>query len=176
MGNVPECDNDFGWSGSIKEETTTCQDHLLLPHSFPEIIATMSTEKTMEKMDIARADTEAVSIRDIFFVAWFTDSYSEQGEVHIIPLEKAGVDAEAAKRDKALGLLATHHVDFDSNSAEAKRVLRKIDMRIMPMVFIVYLLQLMASPFRICSFRDPTSTSCLGQKQLVIRCDHGYQD
>ncbi|RDW87916.1 hypothetical protein BP5796_03610 [Coleophoma crateriformis] len=45
--------------------------------------------------------------------------------------------------NKALDLLATHHVDFDPNSAAAKRVLRKIDMRIMPMVFTVYLLQLM---------------------------------
>jgi hypothetical protein len=51
--------------------------------------------------------------------------------------------AEATK-DKALDLLAHHHVDFDPNSAEAKRVLRKIDWRIMPMIFTIYLLQLMA--------------------------------
>ncbi|KAL2826776.1 major facilitator superfamily domain-containing protein, partial [Aspergillus pseudoustus] len=46
-------------------------------------------------------------------------------------------------REKALDLLAHHHVDFDPNSPEAKRVKRKIDMRIMPMIFVVYCLQLM---------------------------------
>ncbi|KAH8668911.1 permease of the major facilitator superfamily [Xylariales sp. PMI_506] len=68
------------------------------------------------------------------------------GEVH--PHTDAAVDidigpkkAEASK-DKALELLAHHHVDFDPNSPEAKRVLRKIDWRIMPMIFTIYLLQL----------------------------------
>ncbi|PMD62759.1 MFS general substrate transporter, partial [Hyaloscypha bicolor E] len=85
----------------------------------------MSTEKkALGRADITNADTEA-------------------GEVHVIPLEKAGIDQQAASKDKALGLLATHHVNFDPNSTEAKRVLRKIDMRIMPMVFVVYMLQLM---------------------------------
>ncbi|KAL2825055.1 permease of the major facilitator superfamily [Aspergillus cavernicola] len=46
-------------------------------------------------------------------------------------------------RAKAIDLLAHHHVDFDPESAEAKRVRRKIDMRIMPMIFVVYCLQLM---------------------------------
>lgn len=46
-------------------------------------------------------------------------------------------------KDKALDLLANHAVAFDPNSEVAKRVLRKIDMRIMPMIFTVYLLQLM---------------------------------
>jgi ACS family allantoate permease-like MFS transporter len=69
--------------------------------------------------------------------------FCAQGEVHVIPLEKAGIDQQAASKDKALSLLATHHVNFDPNSTEAKRVLRKIDMRIMPMVFVVYMLQLM---------------------------------
>jgi ACS family allantoate permease-like MFS transporter len=58
-------------------------------------------------------------------------------------MEEAKVDKQQAAKDKALALLSTHHVAFDSNSAEAKRVLRKIDMRIMPMVFTIYLLQLM---------------------------------
>ncbi|KAH8782314.1 major facilitator superfamily domain-containing protein [Hyaloscypha sp. PMI_1271] len=85
----------------------------------------MSTEKkTLDRADITNADTEA-------------------GEVLVIPLEKAGIDQQAASKDKALGLLATHHVNFDPSSTEAKRVLRKIDMRIMPMVFVVYMLQLM---------------------------------
>jgi len=55
------------------------------------------------------------------------------------------VDKQQAAKDKALALLSTHHITFDPNSAEAKRVLRKIDMRIMPMVFTVYLLQLMVN-------------------------------
>ncbi|KAF7560364.1 hypothetical protein G7046_g3780 [Stylonectria norvegica] len=46
-------------------------------------------------------------------------------------------------KDKALDLLENHHVAFDENSAESKRVLRKIDMRMMPMIFGVYCLQLM---------------------------------
>jgi ACS family allantoate permease-like MFS transporter len=53
-------------------------------------------------------------------------------------------------KDKALDLLAHSHVAFDPNSAEAKRVLRKIDMRIMPMIFAIYLLQLMVR--NICVF------------------------
>lgn len=48
------------------------------------------------------------------------------------------------KEDKALQLLAgLDNADFDVNSPEARRVLRKIDRRIMPMVFAIYLLQLM---------------------------------
>lgn len=50
---------------------------------------------------------------------------------------------EMASRDKALNLLANHHTAFDPNSPEAKRVRWKIDMRIMPMIFVVYCLQLM---------------------------------
>ncbi|RFU30475.1 hypothetical protein B7463_g5877, partial [Scytalidium lignicola] len=56
---------------------------------------------------------------------------------------EAAVDIDAARKDKALALLATHHVVFDPNSPEARRVLRKIDWRVMPLVFRVYLLQLM---------------------------------
>lgn len=50
---------------------------------------------------------------------------------------------EMASRDKALNLLANRHTPFDPNSLEAKRVRWKIDMRIMPMIFVVYCLQLM---------------------------------
>ncbi|KAL3482151.1 major facilitator superfamily domain-containing protein [Aspergillus californicus] len=57
--------------------------------------------------------------------------------------QTAGESIEITGREKALDLLAQHHVDFDANSPEAQRVKRKIDMRIMPMIFIVYLLQLM---------------------------------
>ncbi|KAK4689865.1 MFS transporter, ACS family, allantoate permease, partial [Tremellales sp. Uapishka_1] len=64
------------------------------------------------------------------------DSYDGVLEAH--------VDAEAAKHDAALNLLATHHVTaFDHNSPEAKKVLRKIDLHILLMVFSVYCLQLM---------------------------------
>ncbi|KAH7137833.1 permease of the major facilitator superfamily [Dactylonectria macrodidyma] len=47
------------------------------------------------------------------------------------------------RKHGALDLLASHPITFDPNSTEAKRVLRKIDMRIMPMIFTIYLLQLM---------------------------------
>ncbi|KAF7522227.1 hypothetical protein PCG10_007528 [Penicillium crustosum] len=50
---------------------------------------------------------------------------------------------ETASRDKALNLLANRHTTFDPNSPEARRVRWKIDMRIMPMIFVVYCLQLM---------------------------------
>jgi hypothetical protein len=109
----------------------------------------MSTENTMEKTNIARADTEAVSVGvEVFEILGFADSNFDQGEVHVIPLEKADIYTDAARKDKALVLLATHHIVFNPSSAEAKRALRKIDIRIMPMVFIVYLLQLTASPLR----------------------------
>ncbi|KAH7035965.1 permease of the major facilitator superfamily [Microdochium trichocladiopsis] len=51
--------------------------------------------------------------------------------------------SETVPKDKALELLANHNVEFHADSPEAKRVLRKIDWRIMPMIFTVYLLQLM---------------------------------
>ncbi|RMJ14235.1 hypothetical protein CDV36_006062 [Fusarium kuroshium] len=51
---------------------------------------------------------------------------------------------QAASKDKARELLAAHNIDFNPDSPEAKRVLRKIDMRIMPMCFFVYVLMLMA--------------------------------
>lgn len=54
-----------------------------------------------------------------------------------------GVDAKQAQKDKALAILTHNVIDFDMESDEAKRVLRKIDMRIMPIIWILYLLQLM---------------------------------
>jgi MFS transporter, ACS family, allantoate permease len=56
---------------------------------------------------------------------------------------EAGQVIAVGKHDKALDLLAENHIDFDPESDDAKRLLRKIDWRIMPMVFTVYLLQLM---------------------------------
>ncbi|KAJ4375340.1 hypothetical protein N0V83_002426 [Neocucurbitaria cava] len=56
--------------------------------------------------------------------------------------EKIGVDIEQAKRDKALALLAAQHVEFDYDSPESKAVLRKIDLRIIPMVLSVYVMML----------------------------------
>lgn len=56
--------------------------------------------------------------------------------------EKLAVDTKAAMKDKALNLLTVHNVEFDPNSPEAKRVLRKIDSRIIPMVLVVYILML----------------------------------
>lgn len=51
-----------------------------------------------------------------------------------------------AYRDKALDLLTHHQTsNIDLNSPEAKRVLRKIDMWMMPMMIGVYWLQLMVS-------------------------------
>lgn len=64
---------------------------------------------------------------------------------HIVPGES---------KDKALDLLRRHNIEFDPDSDEAKRVLRKIDWRIMPMIFTIYLLQLM-----VCG----SSTSITGQ-------------
>ena len=46
------------------------------------------------------------------------------------------------RQDKALALLTTGDVAFDSKSPEAKAVLRKIDFRVMPILLIVYVLML----------------------------------
>ena len=51
-------------------------------------------------------------------------------------------DVEIARRDRALALLSEHHVAFDPNSPEAKRVLQRIDHRIMPLILVVYTLML----------------------------------
>ncbi|KAF7555689.1 hypothetical protein G7Z17_g2002 [Cylindrodendrum hubeiense] len=56
--------------------------------------------------------------------------------------EKVG-NHQSIKQDKALALLTTHHVAFDPNSPEAKRVLRKIDQRIIPLALTVYVLMLL---------------------------------
>ena len=58
---------------------------------------------------------------------------------------KVGVSREIAKKDKALALLETHHIALDPDSAEAKRILQKIDLRILPLSFAVYTLMLMVS-------------------------------
>jgi len=68
---------------------------------------------------------------------------------HKLTTDRQHVDTEAcqvidsAKTDKALELLANNHIDFNPESEEARRLLRKIDWRLMPMIFTVYLLQLM---------------------------------
>jgi hypothetical protein len=71
-----------------------------------------------------------------------------QGDVVLITdgkIAEIGIDVEAAAKDKALGLLTANHVAFDPNSAEAERVLRMIDWRILLMIFTVYVLMLMVS-------------------------------
>ncbi|PYI00613.1 permease of the major facilitator superfamily [Aspergillus sclerotiicarbonarius CBS 121057] len=55
----------------------------------------------------------------------------------------AGEYINVTGRNKALDLLITHNVAFDPESPAAKRVRWKIDMRIMPMIFVIYCLQLM---------------------------------
>ncbi|KGO48629.1 Major facilitator superfamily domain, general substrate transporter [Penicillium expansum] len=77
-----------------------------------------------------------------------TDSDMKSFKMENTKLEGAGEQLpgnyiESASRDKALNLLANSHIAFDPNSAEAKRVRWKIDMRIMPMIFVIYCLQLM---------------------------------
>ncbi|GES60113.1 MFS general substrate transporter [Aspergillus terreus] len=58
-------------------------------------------------------------------------------------LAPAGVDLDKARKSKALNFLASHQNDIDLDSPEAKRVLRKIDMQIMPLVLGIYVLQLL---------------------------------
>ncbi|KAM0752592.1 MFS general substrate transporter [Meredithblackwellia eburnea MCA 4105] len=54
----------------------------------------------------------------------------------------AGVDLQGSKHDAALDLLTTHHIKFDPESPEAIAVRKKIDRRLMPLLYAVYLLQL----------------------------------
>ena len=63
-------------------------------------------------------------------------------------LASAGVDVKAAHKDKALALLSHNHVDLDPNSPEARRVLRKIDMRILPMIYAVYIFMLIVCVYK----------------------------
>ena len=42
----------------------------------------------------------------------------------------------------SLDLLTHHRIVFDPTSVEARRVKRKIDLHIMPLIWLVYLLQL----------------------------------
>ena len=76
----------------------------------------------------------------------------EHDGVNIEAALAAGVDAEQAQKDKALAILAHNDIDFDMESDEAKRVLRKIDKRIMPIIWILYLLQLMDKNSLRCAF------------------------
>lgn len=46
------------------------------------------------------------------------------------------------EQDKALALLAVDHARIDPKSSEAKAVLRKIDLRVMPILLVVYTLML----------------------------------
>lgn len=55
----------------------------------------------------------------------------------------AGDYIDLGSTHKALDILAKRNLTFDPNSPEAKRVRWKIDMRIMPMIFAIYCLQLM---------------------------------
>ncbi|KAK5116841.1 hypothetical protein LTR85_009101 [Meristemomyces frigidus] len=62
-------------------------------------------------------------------------------DINVLETEP-GIDIEAAHRSKALDLLAHHHVNGGPHSLEAKLVLKKIDYRIMPLIFCVYVLML----------------------------------
>lgn len=61
--------------------------------------------------------------------------FCTKGEIMAIGVNSS---SPGASHDKALDLLQRHRIDFDPNSDEAKRVLRKIDRRIMPMIFTIY--------------------------------------
>ncbi|KAJ5580011.1 major facilitator superfamily domain-containing protein [Penicillium hispanicum] len=67
---------------------------------------------------------------------------SERASIGDGQLEKVVEDLDNARHDKALALLAEHHVSFDPSSPEAKRVLQKIDYRIMPLIIGIYTLML----------------------------------
>ncbi|KAF9893445.1 hypothetical protein FE257_010757 [Aspergillus nanangensis] len=58
-------------------------------------------------------------------------------------LANAGVNVDDARKSKALNLLADGQTEIDLDSPEAKRVLQKIDLHIMPLVLGIYLLQLL---------------------------------
>lgn len=63
----------------------------------------------------------------------------------VLEAQVDSLDSDGATNDAALDLLANHREEvahFDPNSPAAKRVLRKIDLHIMTMVFAVYCLQL----------------------------------
>ncbi|KAJ5397853.1 hypothetical protein N7509_005966 [Penicillium cosmopolitanum] len=68
-----------------------------------------------------------------------TENFNLEGDVE----QLSGHCINTASRNKALDLLANRHIAFDPDSPEAKRVRLKIDMRIMPMIFVIYCLQLM---------------------------------
>lgn len=61
----------------------------------------------------------------------------DEGQIHDI-----GLKSDNIKHDKALALLTNRDVVFDNKSGEAKAVLRKIDLHIMPVLLLVYMLML----------------------------------
>ncbi|VUC32427.1 unnamed protein product [Clonostachys rosea] len=65
-----------------------------------------------------------------------------EGSVTDGAIEEIMIKDDMTKHDKALALLAENDTEFDPKSAEAQRVLRKIDTRIMPLVLSVYILML----------------------------------
>jgi len=68
---------------------------------------------------------------------------SEIGSIEGCENTIAGDYIDLGSTDKALDLLAKRNLTFDPHSPEARRVRWKIDMRIMPMIFAIYCLQLM---------------------------------
>lgn len=103
----------------------------------------MATHK--EKADVALALDLEVLLPPIALLPHLANHNSNQRTASVADgyTEKIIEINQGAKKDKALALLATHHVAFDANSPEAKRVLRKIDQRIIPMVLTVYVLMLL---------------------------------
>ena len=88
-------------------------------------------------------------------------------------LASAGVDVQAAHKDKALALLAKVDIEFDPSSETAKRVLRKIDSRILPLVYSIYIFMLIVSH---CTYNvSPSATNLhfIGQEQHVLCSYHG---
>lgn len=87
-----------------------------------------------------------------------------------------GFNRNEAQKSTALKLLAEQEgVEVDLESTEAKRVLRKIDMRIMPLVLGLYTLQLLVSNDSRPSRSVSNIKSIIGQKQFVIRRVDGHQ-
>lgn len=88
-------------------------------------------------------------------------------------LADPGVDIS---KDKALQLLSRHNdIPFDPDSAEAKRVLRKIDWRIMPMIFAIYLLQLMVSCLVFTRDRSVAETCASSRTRTVFHSQLSWE-
>ncbi|WVQ86195.1 hypothetical protein IAT38_008363 [Cryptococcus sp. DSM 104549] len=70
------------------------------------------------------------------------DVYDSVGVVEVDPTAEIPKDKlDQAERDKALALLNNVHVEFDPESDAAKRVLRKIDTHILPLLVLTQFLQ-----------------------------------